>query len=169
VRCGIHRSSHTLLFSFPLKAQHSSSAFAEPAAVNNNACETGLDVTSFPFEITGSSINATASEDFPQSTNCNYGPTDIGVWYSFTGNDRIVSARATTEATGASPARLAVFSGTCENPVCVKHSFNSIWLLLEALSGVDYHLVVKGNTGTFNLAFTVSTPLIIAIQNCFLR
>jgi hypothetical protein len=120
----------------------------------NDACDDAFEIGALPFEVAGSSINATLPESFDTLT-CNYDPsTDIGVWYSLAGDDRIISAKITD---ASFQTRLAVFTGSCEAPVCVKQSSNLNSMHWEGSSGVNYWLVVKGassTTGTFNLQLT---------------
>ena len=126
----------------------------------NDLCANALNVDPLPFGSIATTTGATS--DFA-TTTCSVASTDVGIWYEFTGGDKIVEIEA-TQATFNT--RFSLFEGaTCEEQTCKMFTdiggFNN-FMSFAASSSETYRLLVSGVSGTSgstNIDITVSDLL----------
>ena len=93
--------------------------------------------------------------------------TDAGVWYTLIGNNRNIVVDVTnidsTSLLG-NGIEVALFTGTCNNLICLKSSADQtenpvVNLSWNAVTGQQYYIFVAGastSTGSFNINIEVS-------------
>ena len=118
----------------------------------------------------GTTVGAT---DIGSPADCNAVATDLGVWYTFTGNGgdvKLSTCGATSESSGTTP-WFAVYSGDCNSLVCVGSpagadpdcgTINSLSYEFTTDAGVVYSVFVASisgfpNTIDFDLTLTCSS------------
>jgi hypothetical protein len=119
----------------------------------NDKCDQAIVVSSIPFN--SNSIATTAATTDVNTTICNVNAGDVGVWYSLLGNNTIVEIKLSNPTFNA---KIALFSGSCNNPACVTDSGGSDTLTFAANLNVPYLILISGvsqSKGTFNLAISV--------------
>ena len=132
----------------------------------NDICNAATVVASTPFN--SNSISTSMATSDVNTNICNVAATDVGVWYSFLGNDKIVQIVLTDSTFNA---KIALFSGPCNNPVCVDNSGSTDILTFPATLNVPYLILISGvsqSKGTFNLAITVCGYIILNTINAFM-
>jgi hypothetical protein len=88
-------------------------------------------------------VNTTLATPDPYGAICPaIDDDDVGVWYSFRGNDKIVTLEITS--TTASDPKIAVLAGSCDDLNCVVSEAGRS-LSWEGLRGTDYQILVSGS------------------------
>ena len=81
------------------------------------------------------------------------GGDDVGVWYALRGTDNVFNIMIT--ATDVSNPKIAIFTGTCDNLVCVR-SIAGTSLSWEALLDTEYRILITGGAGIINFVIAIS-------------
>lgn len=143
----------------------------------NDKCTNAADATSslvamLPF--TGKVNTRYATTDF-NSVTCGIMSTDIGAWYTLTGNNQNIEVEVTRLGDTSFPRtggmEVALFSGGCTNLSCLKSNFDQtenpvINFSWNATIGQQYYIIVAGasaSTGTYS----VNIKVCIVEINCF--
>ena len=135
---------------------------------NNDKCVNATDATSsliamLPFSTRVNTKGATT--DFTTGT-CSIMSTDTGVWYTLMGKNQNVVVDVTNQGSTLSfrsGIAVAVFTGSCNNLICLKSStdqteYPAVQLSWNATIGQQYYIIVAGSsasTGTFNINIEV--------------
>lgn len=119
----------------------------------NDKCSAATTISSVPFNL--NSVDTSLATSDVNTTICNVNAADVGIWYSFLGNGKIVTIQLLNPTFNA---KIALFSGTCSVLTCVEDSGSGDVLTWPAILDVPYLVLVSGvsqSKGTFNLVVTV--------------
>jgi hypothetical protein len=107
---------------------------------SNDQCNAAKNVTIIPYS---DRVNTTLATADPNGAVCPaIDNNDLGVWYSFRGNDKIVNLEISY--TTASDPKIAVLTGSCDALNCVT-SVTGKSLSWEGVLGTDYRILVSGS------------------------
>ena len=122
-------------------------------APGNDQCSTATAISNIPFNL--NSIDTSMATSDGSDPTCNVAATDVGVWFSFLGNDKILEIKVLNPTFNA---KIAIFSGSCNTLVCVDDSANVDTFSWAATLNTQYYILISGasqSKGTFNLAISV--------------
>ena len=136
----------------------------------NDKCSNAANVTTLLNEMlpfAGRVNTKYATTDF-SNTTCSITSTDIGVWYTVTGNNQNIDIDVTRLGGDTSSIRnggieVSLFGGTCNNLICLKsvsdHTTNPVVnLSWNATIEQQYYIIVAGtssSTGTYSVTIEV--------------
>ena len=133
-----------------------SASFTCPPA--NDLCGDAIPVACNQ-NVTGSTVGATNNGN-PDIGSCGTTPGTSGIWYVLEGDGSDVVVSTDNEGTDYDT-KLNVYSGSCEEPVCVGGNDDTGGLQSEVSftseAGVTYYILVSGfssNTGNFELSIS---------------
>ena len=105
-----------------------------PAVPVNDACDNAVVVGSLPFSATIDASSATNNNGFIVAAGCGAGMND-GVWYTFTPATSGVVDIEISNVFGFDP-EIALYSGSCNNLICVESADTGLAFEGESLSNV---------------------------------